>query len=251
MIKTDKSKFIINSDELCSKGRNISSILCTKCKDNLSELFGTIKCDKCNQSNYKLLIAILLLLFIQLSILIFWEYFPFSSHHKNVLLIIIIYYFQLLSQIYEHSAVSHPLLSLLTIFDFSINSFGFLFPEDGLCLISNLSALGKIIYNMIFCIFVIFIIIFRLIIMFLRDNKWIQIKLTRMLLIFSGPILKMLFKLVSCFNLPNHKVVHIFDTQQQCNDIYYFIGFFRILFVIIFYVYLFCQIIDNPFKQKY
>ena len=70
------NKYINNNtdNELCAKGRNMSSILCSKCNDGLYELICTNECGKCNKTNYE---YIIIYYFINICILYF--IFPFKN----------------------------------------------------------------------------------------------------------------------------------------------------------------------------
>eukprot|EP01084_Bolivina_argentea_P272389 463754_1 len=66
---------------LCANGRNLSAPLCGKCDDGLSELFGSTNCSKCDEHNYFLLFAIIILIIIPFTIYI--AYFESKPNLNN------------------------------------------------------------------------------------------------------------------------------------------------------------------------
>eukprot|EP01084_Bolivina_argentea_P259139 437147_1 len=124
---------ITNTDQmLCSFGRDPSSILCGKCEEGKSELFGSANCGMCNKTNYGLIALIIFIIFLPLTIyIVYFESKPTEkgvSQNKilqqilmlnSLFLDVIFYFYQALSAILSCKgyAVSTFTVSLFSVFN--------------------------------------------------------------------------------------------------------------------------------------
>eukprot|EP01084_Bolivina_argentea_P272433 463839_1 len=71
--KTEGCNYLLDSNFLCNFGRNVSSILCGKCNDDYSELFGSSNCGICDETNY--LFLSLIFIFSVIPFILYISYF--------------------------------------------------------------------------------------------------------------------------------------------------------------------------------
>eukprot|EP01083_Nonionella_stella_P010055 28742_1 len=165
-----------DSQLLCAKNRNVSSITCSRCNDGYYELFGSFACGHCKQTNYVMITVLFISALVFALFLLFimsrprpnalrmntkgteidWRKLLFYDH-KNLLIVLIfkicMYYYQGLNQILSSKNIttsSQFQRTLLMLFSFDLSLFDPLFwsvQTDGTCFIAGIDS-G--IYKMIF-----------------------------------------------------------------------------------------------------
>eukprot|EP01084_Bolivina_argentea_P308037 532529_1 len=106
-----------SSTALCSVGRNVSTPLCGSCQNEMSELFGSTSCGICTETNYTIIIILIIFYFIPFTIYIaYYESVPTlkkSTKHdkeisifKTLIFDIAIYYFQAMSIIFSSKGIT-------------------------------------------------------------------------------------------------------------------------------------------------
>eukprot|EP01084_Bolivina_argentea_P277160 473101_1 len=150
---------------LCAFGRDPSSILCGSCENGKSELFGSTNCGICKETNYPLIILMVLLIILPITTyIVYFDSAPKTHHHKtdirskqiglfnSLLFDVAIYYFQTLSIILSSKgyAVSSWAISLLSIFNMQPSNMMSSNNDSGFCVIGNIDAFQKLLFNFVY-----------------------------------------------------------------------------------------------------
>eukprot|EP01084_Bolivina_argentea_P166810 289579_1 len=224
--------------ELCAKYRNYSSPLCSRCIDGYFEMYGTTQCGKCNNyENLVWIVPIVILSTIFISYIFISSrpirkknYLQNEVNYKQLLISdelnllsllifkIFVYYYQSLSVIFSTQSISNLFTPIVAIFDMTLewnsninsNSDNFTF----FCIIpfmtnplikmitSSMFVIFSFIMFIVFCIGFIYGKKYSFFQCLKRTNKQrnpnITVAFLKLIIISSGTLLNLLFKLLSC-----------------------------------------------------
>eukprot|EP01083_Nonionella_stella_P067680 179177_1 len=266
-------------EQLCAMNRNISVPLCGLCKEGTYELFGTTACGNCsNTSNliYLIPISIATLLFV---IILLRDAKPSSDwditerNYKKLvqndemrclsIMIskIFMYYYQSLSQILYSKGIESAFSPVLTIFDLSFNFNNSTGNNSGFCifpLIAN--PLMKIILNSVFVLFGLFHFIWIPFAIKCCEKRkthgkdsasFISVAALQLFIISCGTLLNVAFKLMSCITFPSKQMMHFYNPRQQCLGMYWILGLFLFLCVVVSFMWMAYKIYKQTSEQRH
>eukprot|EP01083_Nonionella_stella_P274686 932563_1 len=240
----------IHSESSCIEGRDSNSYLCSKCKDKLSEMIGTVKCGTCDKNSVEMILILLGISVIITAFFIFESSKVIDTHHdatrtttniyddkyenkesfvlvmKTMVLKPLLLYFQAVSYIITHSegvSVSTSIASFVEIFNFSVDTVSS--ESSGYCLLKNMNALNKILASLSISVgSVLLLIIFYVLslavhIKYTKREPRLLKAFTTVLLMCIGKILQVIFKILSCKNIGNDINIHFYFAYSECYDI--------------------------------
>eukprot|EP01083_Nonionella_stella_P218978 784795_1 len=254
--------------ELCAEGRNVSSITCSACDNNLSELLNSNSCGVCRESKYSYFGALYVtsLIFSGLMIFVFskppnvWNQMKSKTEIeqvdwyrilikdeqdivKTLVLKVILYYYQAMTQILSTRNIvplSQFESTLLSLANFEIPSS--LGGSSGICFIANIqSGLHEILISYSFYVFLffnaaVFAILSYNIRILASFKPFIKTGMISVVLMCAGPMLSTSFKLVACLSIEDFGYFHLYDSRKQCFGFFWIFGLIMILIICVVFV---------------
>ena len=255
-------------DELCAKGRDHTSPLCGKCKEGLSELYGSANCGECDANSwwlcilyatYSMILTVLLVKIYGIRIIQETEKSSGLSDNsadqtskcfteesslfiRRAVFKVLPYHYQSLSFIFLNTGIFIHFMALVDIL--SLRS-----PLDtqdtgigGFCWITGLTAKYEIMLRLLIPIFCALTLVIMGIIYKIKPYKIGKTKpyfiksSVGILLLFIGTISGICFELIACRTIDNQSV-HFYFGNAECFDFTWCLS----LIVVVLLVTLFCS----------
>eukprot|EP01084_Bolivina_argentea_P160436 279377_1 len=280
---------VINDNNmLCANNRDVNTPLCGQCLDGYSEAYGTTDCIKCNTNYYeRLLIPItygfLLCIFIlytkskkilqppndksskcdKLRCCKIERIRKFDTNGMSIMVTqIIFYHYQSVSFILTTSVIQSNLVGFVNLFNLDIFSFVNSDGDDtegnGFCLMQNMIASQKILFQLTTTASILFFIAFPYLLSLLCSiNVFSTLKrkpnfsqtFMKATLICIGQILYVSFKLISCRQIGNISV-HYYFGSDRCYGYIWILSLIFVCSVTVLFLSLFVWIFQQRRKSK-
>eukprot|EP01083_Nonionella_stella_P312205 1115919_1 len=266
----------IHSEVSCIGGRDNSSYLCSKCKEGLSEMIGTVQCGICDTHSVEMILIILGISVVITAFFIFESSKVIDTHHhatrtttniyddkyenkesfvlvmKTMVLKPLLLYFQAVSYIITHSegvSVSTSIASFVEIFNFSVDTVSS--DASGYCLLKNMNALGKIVASLSISVGSVLLLIIFYVLSLTVHIKYTKRKprllkaFTTVLLMCIGKILQVIFKILSCKNIGDDINIHFYFAYNECYDMSWWLSLVSLLVIVV----IFAMFFTNLYKM--